>query len=344
MKVFITGATGDVGKVLVNHLLTSGYTTKLIGLEPDIAFDADYSRCDIEDFDSLKAHMQGCDAVVHLAAIRTPSLAAPQEVFRVNIAGTFNVYEAAAQLGIKRVVQASSINAIGCGWSIDEIHPQYFPIDEQHPRVTNDVYSLSKQMIEDVADYFYRRDGISGTSLRFPWVYNRTRDLNKGYFENQQDLHKILSDMLNMSKGEQQKKAQALLAEARRYRQSRPLEYAAAQTPDPSGSKTRSLLEQFVTVERYTFWTFLDDRDAAQAIEKSLCAEYEGHHTLFVNDSHNNTGLNSEALLKLFYPEVSKRTKTITDSETLVSINKARTLIGFIPEYSLHGNTGDLHD
>ena len=105
------------------------------------------------DFGALKAQMQGCEAVVHLAAFRGPGMAPGQAVFHVNVAGTFNVYEAAAQAGIKRVVQASSINAIGCGWSIDEIHPQYFPIDEDHPRITNDPYSFSKQMVEDIADY-----------------------------------------------------------------------------------------------------------------------------------------------------------------------------------------------
>ena len=339
MKVLITGGTGDIGKAVSKRLHNQGWDIKLIGLEDDTRFEGvEYARCDIRDFARLKQQMQGCEAVIHLAALRTPTIAPNDEVFRVNVAGTFNVYEAAAQLGIKRVVQASSINAVGCGWSIAEIHPQYFPIDEDHPRVTNDAYSLSKQMVEDIADYFYRRDGVSGTSLRFPWVYNRERHFGESYFERQREVKKALLELFNQPKTEQQARVHRLKAAARTYRQSRPLEYAQAQNRDPFVQE-HDPLGHFFTFERYTFWTFLDDRDAAQAIEKSLRADHNAHHVLFVNDSHNNTGLNSERLLELFYPEVSARTEEINGSETLVSIDKARALIGFEPEFSVHAPT-----
>jgi len=341
MKVLVTGAAGDIGKAVSQRLIEQGWDLQLIdladSLEDSVPFASEYARRDIMDFDALKTQMQGCDAVVHLAAIRAPNLAPAPEVFRVNVAGTFNVYEAAAQLGIKRVVQASSINAIGCGWSIDEIHPQYFPIDEEHPRVTNDPYSLSKQMVEDIADYFYRRDGISGTSLRFPGVYNREK-LSKDYVERQQAVKKELLELLEQDEAEQRSRVRRLKAEARAYRQKRALEYAQTQSRDPSAEEERDPLWQFFTFERYTFWTSLDDRDAAQSIEKSLSAAYEGHHALFINDAHNNTGLSSERLLELFYSAVSARTKKISGSETLVSVDKARALISFEPDFSMHAS------
>jgi nucleoside-diphosphate-sugar epimerase len=82
------------------------------------------------------------------------------------------------------------------------------------------------------------------------------------------------------------------------------------------------------------FWTLLDARDAAQAFEKSLLVDFEGCHPLFVNDSHNITGLETETILSLFFPKVTARRRPIIGSETLVSIDKARQLIGFEPEYS----------
>ena len=47
-----------------------------------------------------------------------------------------------------------------------------FPIDEDHPTYTTDPYSFSKQVIEDIGAYFWRREGISSVFLRFPAVYD----------------------------------------------------------------------------------------------------------------------------------------------------------------------------
>ena len=335
MKVLITGGTGDIGRAVSKRLQKRGWELRLIGLENSASFEnIDYAQCDIMDFDALQTQMQGCDAVVHLAAIRAPNLAPGQEVFRVNVAGTFNVYEAAAQAGVKRVVQASSINAIGCGWSVGEIHPQYFPIDEDHPRVTNDAYSLSKQMIEDVAAYFCRRDGISGTSLRFPWVYNREKHFGEDDLERRDTIQRELEKLLHQDEDERRARLEPLQTEALTLRQARGLEVAQTQQPSTPHADP---LWPVCAFDRFNYFTFLDDRDAAQAIEKSLSAPYEGHHTLFVNDAHNSVGVNSEGLLELFYPEVSERKSAVHGSEALVSIDSARALIGFEPEFSMHG-------
>jgi hypothetical protein len=85
---------------------------------------------------------------------------------------------------------------------------------------------------------------------------------------------------------------------------------------------------------RLNFWTLLDARDAAQAFEKSLLADFEGCHPLFINDSHNTTGIETETLLGLFFPEVTARKRPLVGTEALVSDEKARQLIRFEPEYS----------
>jgi hypothetical protein len=86
---------------------------------------------------------------------------------------------------------------------------------------------------------------------------------------------------------------------------------------------------------RYNFFALIDERDAAQAVEKGLVADYEGSHPLFVNDRVQWTGFDTCTISRLFYPDVQNYKKTLSGSEALVSNEQARQLIGFEPEYSL---------
>jgi hypothetical protein len=86
---------------------------------------------------------------------------------------------------------------------------------------------------------------------------------------------------------------------------------------------------------RTDFWTRIDVRDSAQAMEKSLTSDYEGCHTLFINDSHNCTGVPSLPLARLFFPEAEVGQERLCGTNALVSIDAARRLIGFEPEHSV---------
>jgi hypothetical protein len=86
---------------------------------------------------------------------------------------------------------------------------------------------------------------------------------------------------------------------------------------------------------RSNFWASIDARDSAQALEKGLTADYQGSHPIFVNDSENAAGFDSELLVQTFFPEVTGRTHPLQGRETLVSIDKARTLIGYEPEHHI---------
>jgi nucleoside-diphosphate-sugar epimerase len=86
---------------------------------------------------------------------------------------------------------------------------------------------------------------------------------------------------------------------------------------------------------RSNFWTSIHAEDAAQALEKGLLADYEGSHPLYVNDRENTTGVESETLVRVFFPEVTARTHPLIGTESLVSIDKARELIGFEPEHPI---------
>ncbi len=115
--------------------------------------------------------MRGQEAIIHLAAIPAPMMASGEEIFRINCTGTYNIYEAAAQEGIRRIATASSINWLGFYYGVRNSQIRYFPVDEDHPNFTTDAYSFSKQVTEDIAAYYWRREGISSTCLRMPGVF-----------------------------------------------------------------------------------------------------------------------------------------------------------------------------
>ena len=86
---------------------------------------------------------------------------------------------------------------------------------------------------------------------------------------------------------------------------------------------------------RTNFWASINAEDSAQAFEQGLTLSYEGAHPLFVNDAHNCAGVESETLARLFFPSVKSRKRPLESTESLVSIRKARELLGFEPELSI---------
>ncbi len=335
MRVLITGGTGRIGQVVCQRLLAKGWQLRVLDNQEqtNLAPGIDYVQADITDFKALKTAMQDCDAVVHLAAIAAPTNSRGERLFEVNVAGTFNVYEAAAQAGIKRVVQASSINAKGCFWSIDDVPAQYFPIDEAHPRFTVDPYSLSKQLAEDIAEYFYRRDGISGTSLRFPGVYQREQ-LTGAFLKRKAQLKSDIAELLLMDETLRQQRIANLMEDVLAFRRLRPLEQPQFQELRPFERRHEDSLWSMLMFDRFDFWAMLDSRDAAQSLEKSLSADYQGSHVLFICETQNSLAVDSALLARLFFPQVQIFSKPLIACESFFSIDKARALIGFEPEYS----------
>jgi nucleoside-diphosphate-sugar epimerase len=335
MRVLITGGAGHIGKSTTERLLQNGWDVRIVSIESDVEIEgAEYIQCNILNYDDLLKQMHGCEAVIHLAAIRSPYLAPGHEVFQVNVAGTFNVFEAAAAAGIRRVVQASSINAIGCFYSTGEIEARYFPIDEEHPCYTTDPYSFSKQSIEDIGAYFWRREGISSVAMRFPGVYHRDYTASDSYHQRKETARNFLDEFLSLPEPEQQERIAEVKKRSLAYRSQRPYEFRLEQEQTAPKVNTDDPLFRSYAFDRYNFWAFVDERDAAQSLEKGLTADYVGDHALFINDHHNWLDYDSKTLIRLFFPEVGLKSD-LPGSAALVSIDKARQLIGFEPEYSI---------
>ena len=177
MRVLVTGGTGAVGREATKRLVARGFEVTVIGRRPGMVIEgATYKQCDIVDFAGISKVVKDVDTIVHLAAIPNPGLGTGEEIFLANDTGTFNVYRAAANAGIRRIVSASSINALGYNFGIKRFRLQYFPMDEAHPSFTTDPYSFSKQIMEEIGYYFWRREGISSVFLRLPGVYEMSEE------------------------------------------------------------------------------------------------------------------------------------------------------------------------
>lgn len=335
MHVLITGGTGTVGRLTVERLVRSGHDVRVIGLDDAMSIaGAEYRTCDINNYAELRQQVKGIDAIVHLAALPHPSRGSGEQIFNVNCGGTFNVYQAAAEEGIQRVVSASSINALGFNFGVVPFQLSYFPIDEEHPTQTTDAYSFSKRVLEETAEYFWRRDGISGVCLRLPFVFDPDNKARRRFGAGTQDHY---AELLALPADQQRERVQAIWAQCAQMRQER-----AAEKPNLKPSKEpltpeqeRAFARRRMVMGATNFWTGIHAADSAQAFEKGLLADYEGSHPLFITQSENRAGIDSEELLRLFFADITQRKQPICGRAPLVSFAKAKKLIGFAPEHSL---------
>jgi len=340
MQILITGGLGNVGRSVVREFSARGHTLRILDrAEHSDIPGVDYYPCDIANFAALRPLMDGVEAVVHLAAIPAPMMAPPSELFHINTVGTFNVFQAAVEAGIQRIVSASSINFLGFNYGLRSFQLSYFPIDENHPGFSTDAYSFSKQITEQIGDYYWRRDGLSSLHLRLAGVYDASEFPEEEARKYLAGHHQVMEELLSRPQAERQEIIQRALA---RFDASRPERIRPVLPGEDAFSRWESLGEDpdlmaagFGFGGHSNFWTAVDARDVAQACEKSLLAEVEGSHPLFINDSHNLAGVETEQLLQVFFPEVTQRTRPIRGTETAVSIDQARALIGFEPQYSV---------
>ena len=168
-RVLVSGADGRIGKVTAAELESHGYAVTRADIRNTQAGDT--MLVDFENLGQVIGVMAGHDAVVHLAAIPSPEAHTCEVVFRANVISTFNVLEAAAILGSKNLVLASSISALGYAFRHRSFNPRYLPFDEAHPLLSQDCYGLSKMVGEELAAGFTRRaPDMSLKSLRFTTV------------------------------------------------------------------------------------------------------------------------------------------------------------------------------
>jgi nucleoside-diphosphate-sugar epimerase len=157
-RILLTGAGGRVGP----HLLptfTTRYDLKLYDKNPIVGFEHTFIG-DLSDIETLKNAMEGCEVVVHLAATSDEadfvSLLVPS-----NVIGLYNIFEAALQAGVKRIVFASSVHTMA---RFPHEHP---PIETTELPRPGTRYGITKALGETMGRYYFDRDGLEFVALRF---------------------------------------------------------------------------------------------------------------------------------------------------------------------------------
>ncbi|WP_058367437.1 NAD-dependent epimerase/dehydratase family protein [Haloparvum sedimenti] len=173
--VIVTGGLGRSGRWIVDRLADQ-YEVVCVdlhhpGFEATPAENVDFRAADLADrgetYDLIDA--VDPDAVVHWAAIPSPTRHAGGRVFETNVLSAYNVLTAAGRADA-RVVQASSESAYGFAFAEETSLPDELPITEDHPCRPEDPYGLGKVIAEDVADTVVRKHDISVTSVRPSWI------------------------------------------------------------------------------------------------------------------------------------------------------------------------------
>jgi len=180
---FITGAQGCIGSWIVKALIERGDMAIVFDRSDDsrrlsaIMSDEDLAKVrfitgDITDGASVLSALDASGAanVIHLAGLQVPTCKAdPVTGALVNVAGTLNVFEAARQLGLKRVVYASS--AAVYGMNDDDV-----ALDETAQCEPTTHYGVFKRANEGNARVYFLDHGVNSVGLRPLTVYGVNRD------------------------------------------------------------------------------------------------------------------------------------------------------------------------
>ncbi len=174
MRITVTGAWGKAGRAVVADLLEHGYevvATDLAGTTGESAtLGVNLLRADLSDYGQAFEALADSEAVVHLGNIPAPGHTTAPETLNRNTAANSNVFLAAARLGLRKVVWASSETTLGL--SFDEEHPpRYAPVDEAHFPVPRSTYALSKVLGEQTAFHVNEWSGVPFVGLRLSNIH-----------------------------------------------------------------------------------------------------------------------------------------------------------------------------
>ncbi|MHB8255059.1 MAG: SDR family NAD(P)-dependent oxidoreductase [Acidiferrobacter sp.] len=183
MKVLITGGAGFIGSHLADRLVTDGHhvvvldnltTGKTENLRAAAA-QARFIRGDVRDQETVHRALSGMDAVVHLAAVASvqASMDDPLATHATNLGGTLHCLNAAADLGVSRVLYASSAAIYG-----DDAPT---PVTERATPAPLSPYAIDKLAGEQYLAYFARERDLNATAFRFFNVFGPRQDASSPY-------------------------------------------------------------------------------------------------------------------------------------------------------------------
>ena len=159
-KIVLTGAAGRLGSYLREPLLKLTETLVSTDIVSDIGKlypNETYISADLSNLPAMMGLLKDADMVVHFGAIGDE---APfDDILQSNIVGAYNIWEAAYKNGVRRVVYASSIHAVGMHKKTD-----FIGIDAAHRPDT--YYGLAKCFAEDLASLYWDKRGVESVCMR----------------------------------------------------------------------------------------------------------------------------------------------------------------------------------
>ena len=270
-NIVVTGGSGKAGRAVLTDLVAHGYSVTNVDTAASRDPDEPTLIADLTDLGQTIECLRGADAVVHLAAVPAPNILPDGETFRVNMMSTYNVFSAATRLGVEKVVWASSETLIGIPFEREQ--PRYAPIDEDHPRLPEFHYALSKLAGEVIAEQFNRWTGVPFVALRYSNVMEE-------------------DDYTRFPGFWQEPRSRA-----------------------------------------WNLWGYVDARDVAQCTRLALERDVPGAEAFLVAAGATCMTTTNHELMTEFFPAVPLR-GDIGDHDTLLSIDKARRLLGYAPTHS----------
>ncbi|WP_419817473.1 NAD-dependent epimerase/dehydratase family protein [Glaciibacter flavus] len=276
MRIAVTGGSGKLGRTVVRVLVEHGHQVHNLDQHGERA--PTFTRVDLTDYGQVIDALAGIDdrhdgieAIVHLAALPAPGLASDVATFSNNMLSTYNVFQSARRLGIRRIVYASSETVLGLPF---DVPPPYIPVDEDYPARPESTYSLVKHLEETMAIELVRRDpALSITALRFSNVMD-------------------------------------------------PADYAEFPSFD-ADARSR----------KWNLWGYIDARDGAQAIKRALENAAPGFDRFIIAAADTVMSRPNAELVAEVFPDVPLRGE-LGVNDTLLSIDKARRVLGYEPEHS----------
>jgi uronate dehydrogenase len=158
-RILLTGAAGRLGTVLRRGLAPLCTHLRLADAAPirDLGPNEEVLQFDLADMEATLRATEGVDAIVHFGGV--PLERGWDDILNANIRGSYHVYEGARRHGVKRVVYASSVHAIG-------YHRLEDQIDANAPHRPDGLYGLSKCFVEDLGRLYWDKFGIETVALR----------------------------------------------------------------------------------------------------------------------------------------------------------------------------------
>ena len=174
--ILITGGAGFVAGMLRKHW-GDAYQLRLADINPveDLAPHETFVKLDITKLDQFQSACEGIHTVIHLAADRSPRADFYETLLDLNIIGAYNAFHAAHAAGCKRIVFASSINAI-LGYNGET------PVEWDVPIFPTNVYGATKCWGEALGRVYSETHGLSSICVRLGsprFDNNETYDLDK---------------------------------------------------------------------------------------------------------------------------------------------------------------------